>query len=296
MIQLMTALGYAFCWGTGVTLTKLALSEIPAPTLLIIQLVASVVFLAIASYLREGQLPNSWQLLLQGRAGVFEPALAYMVGIFGLQLTTASNAVLISSSEVMLTVVLAAIFLQEPLTRLKLLLSGMSGLGVLLLVMQEGSEPGQTSLLGNGLILLGTLFAVLYVLCSKQQIAEAKPLQLTLSQQSVGLMVTVLGFGLLGIFDAGIEVSAVGISGPLWALAIASGIMQYALAFLLYLMALQTLPVSQAAFYIALIPVFGVVSARVLLGEQPSLLQWCGGALVIGTSYWANRLHPHVDG
>lgn len=50
-------LSYAFCWGVGVTLTKIALGQIPAPTLLVIQLFSSVFALAIACYLRDHRLP-----------------------------------------------------------------------------------------------------------------------------------------------------------------------------------------------------------------------------------------------
>ncbi|MDA0867554.1 MAG: DMT family transporter, partial [Cyanobacteria bacterium] len=117
------ALSYAFCWGVGVTLTKIALSEISATTLLIIQLSASVLFLAIACTITQRPLPFSWHHLKQGRAGIFEPALSYMISIFGVQITTATNAVLIGSSEVILTIVLAAIFLGEALTRLVFRLS-----------------------------------------------------------------------------------------------------------------------------------------------------------------------------
>jgi drug/metabolite transporter (DMT)-like permease len=39
-----------------------------------------------------------------------------------------------------------------------------------------------------------------------------------------------------------------------------------------------------------LIPVFGVVSAIILIREQPSFGQWLGAVLVIGSSYFANRL------
>ncbi len=56
--------------------------------------------------------------------------------------------------------------------------------------------------------------------------------------------------------------------------------MQYGLAFLLYLIALQNIPASQAAFYIALVPVFGVASAVFMIGEQSSFAQWIGAALV----------------
>jgi drug/metabolite transporter (DMT)-like permease len=95
----------------------------------------------------------------------------------------------------------------------------------------------------------------------------------------------------LSIINPDYEVNTAGISPLFWMLAIGSGIMQYALAFLLYLIALQKIPVSHAAFYIALIPVFGVASAILLLGEKPSAMQWIGGFLVILSSYGANRLH-----
>lgn len=52
------ALGYAFCWGIKVTLTKVALSDIALTTLLVIQLSSSELFLAVVSYLKDCQLPS----------------------------------------------------------------------------------------------------------------------------------------------------------------------------------------------------------------------------------------------
>jgi drug/metabolite transporter (DMT)-like permease len=290
MNNTILAFGYAFCWGIGVTLTKIALSEISATTLLIIQLSSSVIFLAVACYIRDRQLPFSWQQLKQGSAGIFEPALAYMVGIFGVQMTTASNATLIGSSEVILTILFAAVFLGEKLTRMKLFLAGISFSGLLLLMLKDAEGASRSSLMGDLLVLTGAIFAVFYVLISKKQIESADPLQLTLSQQLVGLIVTIFCFSVLSIISPSYEVSTAEISPQFWLLAVGSGIMQYALAFLLYLIALQKIPVSQAAFFVALIPVFGVVSAVVMIGEKPSLAQWIGGAMVIVSSYFSNRL------
>lgn len=289
MSRTLIALGYAFCWGVGVTLTKVALSEITATTLLIIQLSASVLFLSVLCWLLDRRMPCSWTDLKQGVAGVFEPALAYMVGIFGVKMTTATNATLIGSSEVILTILGAAWFLKEPLTRWKLLLAGMSCLGLLLLMLPDAETIGRASIGGDLLVLLGTLFAVCYVLFSKKQIATVNPLHLTASQQWVGLIVTVCGFGLLSMVEPSYEITARAISLPFWLLAIGSGIMQYALAFLLYLIALQNTPASHAAFFVGLIPVFGVISAILILGEQPSLTQWLGAVLLIGASYGVNR-------
>jgi drug/metabolite transporter (DMT)-like permease len=167
----LIALGYAFCWGVGVTLTKIALSEITPATLLMIQF-------------QENQLPFSWRSLKQGTAGIFEPALAYMVGIFGVEMTTATNAVLIASSEVILTIVCAAIFLGEKLTRMKLGLAGMSFVGVSLLMLKDAAGASQASLSGDLLVLLGTCFAVVYVLLSKE--ASDRSQSITTNNGSTG--------------------------------------------------------------------------------------------------------------
>ena len=286
----LIAISYAFCWGVGITLTKVALSEITPTTLLIIQLFSSVLFLMTVCLLTAQQLPFSWQQLKQGVAGIFEPALAYMFGIVGIEMTTASNATLIGSTEVILTILLAAVFLKEKLTALKLLLAGISCVGVLLLMLKDAQSTGQSSLVGDVLVLIGTLFAVFYALLSKRQIATVHPLQLTTSQQTIGLLTTVLCFGVLSALSPAYGMSAANISLPFWLLAIGSGIMQYGLAFLLYLIALQSVPASHAAFYLTLIPVFGVASAVLIIGEQPSLAQAIGGCLVVVSSYCANRL------
>lgn len=157
-------------------------------------------------------------------------------------------------------------------------------------MLKDTQDVNYFSLFGDILVLTGTIFAVFYVLCSKKQIETADPLQLTASQQLVGLIVTVFCFSVLSTINPNYEVSAAGIPSQFWSLAIVSGIMQYALAFLIYLIALQNIPVSHAAFYLALIPVFGVTSAAVMIGEQLNLAQWIGGLLVIMSSYYANRL------
>lgn len=71
----LIAFSYAFCWGVGLTLSKIALAEISPTTLLIIQLISSVLFLFVVCYLKEGTIPVSWQNLKLGKAGIFEPAL-----------------------------------------------------------------------------------------------------------------------------------------------------------------------------------------------------------------------------
>ncbi|NJK49006.1 DMT family transporter [Candidatus Gracilibacteria bacterium] len=293
MKNLLLPLGYASCWGVGLTLSKIALTEISPTTLLIIQLLSSVIFLYAACYIKNRKAPLSWKILKQGKAGIFEPALAYMFGTIGLNWTTVTNASLIGATEVVLTILLAALFLGEKLTLTKTILAIASFCGVFLLVSGDSQGAMTSSLIGDFLVILGVLFAVGYVLISKTQIASANPLELTFSQQFVGLMVTVIGFGVLSLFDRNYEINAHGITLNFWLLAVISGIMSYALAFLLYLIALGKVPVSQAAFYVALIPIFGIGSAIILIGDRPTIVQWIGATSIIASSYCANQIKNH---
>jgi drug/metabolite transporter (DMT)-like permease len=68
-----------------------------------------------------------------------------------------------------------------------------------------------------------------------------------------------------------------------WVLAAASGIVQYACAFWLYLWALKGLSASVAGLFLNLIPVFGLLIAIPVLGDRLSAMQWVGGALIIGS-------------
>lgn len=285
----LIALSYAFCWGVGLTLAKIALTEISPTTLLIIQLLSSVLFLSVVCYFRHGKLPLGIKNLKQGVAGIFEPALAYMFGTLGLALTTATNAALIGSTEVMMTILAAPIFLRERLTPIKIVLAAISLFGVFLLIKQDTAGIQNSSLFGDILVLSGVVFAVVYVLVSKSQIDRIDAIELTASQQFIGLITTAIAFGILSLFNRDYEINAFGISPQFWLLAIISGIMQYALGFLLYLIALRQVEVSHAAFYVALTPVFGVASAILLIGEQPNFLQWIGASLIVTSSYFANR-------
>jgi drug/metabolite transporter (DMT)-like permease len=76
----------------------------------------------------------------------------------------------------------------------------------------------------------------------------------------------------------------------IWLLTALSGVVQYALAFWLYLSAIRLMPVSIAAQFLSLIPVFGVGGAYLFLGERLTLVQGLGMAITIGAVSQISRL------
>jgi drug/metabolite transporter (DMT)-like permease len=60
-----------------------------------------------------------------------------------------------------------------------------------------------------------------------------------------------------------------------------SGLMYYAAAFWFYLTGLRSVPATVAGGFLNLIPVFGITTAYVFLGERLSLTQWAGATTIL---------------
>jgi len=269
------------CWGLGAVATKGLLAEVPPLQMLVAQLVGSVAFLWVALLVTRGPVPRGETALRAGLSGLADPGLAYTVGLVGLSLTTASSATLIGATETPMIVLLAFLFLRERTGRRTLLLAAVAGVGVGLLMLPDLQGLGGGSLLGDGLMVASTLLAAIYVALSRRLVAGVAPLPLAALQQTTGLAWAVASLAVARA--AGWVPAAEGLTAPGLLLAGLIGVFQYALAFWLYLYGLRRVPASRAALYLALIPVFGVAGAAVLLSERLAAVQWVGAAVVLGT-------------
>ena len=280
-LAVLTAVLSAACWGSATVMSKGVLAHMPPMTLLAVQLTASIFVLWVGVLILRMRVRldrSAWRASL---SGLLEPGLSYTFGIIGLALTAASSTALIGASEPLFILVFARLFLKERIGPSMLLLAAIATLGILLVMAPDAENlSGRRSLFGDLLVLIGTFFAAFYVIDTRRLVLKLDPLPLSALQQSVGLVWTLgvltiaLGFGLTAL---GLE----SISFSVLLLAAASGIIQYALAFWLYLFALQSLPANIAGFYLALIPVFGMGTAFIFLGESLTPLQWMGAICVI---------------
>ena len=280
----------AACWGSATVLSKGLLEHMPPMSLLALQLTASISFLWVFVLVLRLRVCFDRPTMRASLSGLLEPGVAYTLGVAGLALTTASNASLIGTAEPLFVVLLAWLFLKErigaPICGLLLIMS----LGVGLVILPDIHDgDGAGSLLGDGLIVVGTLFAALYVIATRKLLMAVHPVALSALQQSVGLIWTLGALTsalVLGLASVGLD----GVGLHILLLAAVSGVVQYALAFWFYLFALQRLPAKIAAFYLALIPVFGVGAAGVFLGEALTFAQWIGAGLVIVSLGAVSRL------
>jgi drug/metabolite transporter (DMT)-like permease len=268
-------------------MTKEALSEIPPFTLLVVQMATSVFVLWVATLASRARFRLNRRARNAAATGVLEPGLAYAVGVPGLALTSAANASVISAAEPALILLLAWLLLKQPPKASTTIAIVVAMAGLVMVAAPDIGEAGPGDLRGDFLILLGTLFAAGYVVLSSRYVVEITPLPLAAMQQTVGLAVATVVLGAASL--AGSERVPTSISHTNLLIAMASGVVQYALAFWFYLVGLKTLAPSTAGLFLALTPVFGVTGAIVFLGESIVLLQAIGSVFVIGAVFLAAR-------
>lgn len=287
------AIGATFCWGAGMTLTKLALVHFEPSVLLIVQLLASVAFL-VTILLLQGVRATSWpQLLRHSRLGILEPGLAYFLGLEGLNRISAAEAVVLSSTESIMIVLLAWLLAIERPRGVVLLLAVVGAAGATLVAGSHLHHPaGTISLWGDMLVLGGVLSAAIYVVCSSRVASVTEPIPALIGQQVVAVLFAVCIH--LAVSKTGFHAQTVSTYG--WMLAAASGIVQYACAFWLYLWALKGLRADEAGLYLSLTPVFGLMIAIPVLGERLTAMQWMGTIVIIGTIVVLTRIREDQQG
>lgn len=271
--------GAAAFWGTGFVINKASLENVPPLVLLAIELAASCTVLWSVAILRGEYTCLNRHTLRYGWTGLFEPGMAYLLFIAGLTTTSVSNAAILSATQPVMVIGLAWLLLRETIPPRLLFAMLIAMTGTLAVMLADTATFDAATMQGDMLILAGTLCASLYILVSRPAAARLPPALLAALQQTVGL-----GCVLIALF---VETLFSHRTGPLntpaltdYLVVIFSGITQYALAFLLYLRALRDLPVTKAALFLTLIPVFGMGGAA-LIGETVTLPQVAGAALVL---------------
>jgi drug/metabolite transporter (DMT)-like permease len=283
------ALLSSLSWGFGISAVKHALGYLPPAHLLLVQLVFSSVVIAILAAIERSPRPSLRQTLLGGATGILEFGLGYGVGTIGLYLTTASNTALISTTEPFFVLLLAWLILREPMTRLMVLCGVAAAAGLALVVTPDMSQARLTLLSGDALLLLQYFCGGLYAIISRRIVAAIAPLILCALQFAAGslfVIVLVLAAQGLGVIEGWPPMTA---EALLWAFI--SGMLQFALPFWLHLVALRHMHASIFSFFLALVPVFGVIGAMLFLGERLGAIQIVGGVLLVGALLPVARQH-----
>jgi drug/metabolite transporter (DMT)-like permease len=262
------------CWGSGTVLTKYALSRSTGGlAFFLVQLLAALLFLAPIALLRSRRSTREFR---HAWLGFLEPGLAYALGVLGLKSATATQGVLIQALESFMILAVAFILFGK-----KVKINAIAfGLIAILGVLFVNANSLDASLVydanfGQVLIFMGTLAAAIYVVLSGRLVDETvDPLllvfwQLLAATAVVGLLVIILRQP----FSAALFHPSV----------IISGLLTYALAFVLYLQGMKTVELHTSAFLLCLTPIFGVGLSAAFLHEPITGFTFAGAALIVGS-------------
>ena len=257
-------------------ISKRAVAEIPPLTLLPVQLATSVVALGVAAVAKRPTIRPTKELRQLAWLGMLNPGLAYALGIAGLAQITANMSVLLWATEPVLILLLAVWLLRERTSGILAVSLALALGGVALVV--SGRDVGG-GLAGVALTMGGVAACAVYTILVKRWLLKDSTIAIVALQQAAALLFSLAllgGAAVLGLAHATPRVSALG-----WISAIGSGLVYYAAAFWLYLTGLRHVPATIAGGFISLVPLFGITSSYLLLGERLNGRQWFGALLIL---------------
>lgn len=261
-------------WGSTFVVTKGLIELWPPFTLAFARVgigTLALLPLAVARHQRGTRLP--WGTIwLMGLLGVM---LYYLTFNLAMVHISASQGALVQASIPAMTALVAVVWLRERATAMRWLGIALSIGGVLIVVSGSAAAPGESTLLGNFLMFASVVCWALYTALAKRA-ANFEPLVITVCVMGTGALL-LSPFSAYEIMSRGLQPLPLnGWLGVLYLGAVASG-----LAYVLYNSSLRHLDASEVGVYTNLIPVVGVLTGIVFLGEPLSLRAIIGGAVVM---------------
>ncbi|MEV5709335.1 DMT family transporter [Actinoallomurus sp. NPDC052274] len=262
------------CWSTG---EKYALRGLPVMTMLGVTLAAAAALLWAVLLAKGHRRPTGRQLRTMALLGLLEPMIGY--GAIGLGLTSieAAQAALLSGTESCFVVALSALAARRLPT-----LRGVAGVliatgGVAAL---GGAHPGARLAAGDLLVLLGSLSAAGSSVLAGRIVSNVEPLVVTAYQFAFGLVFTLPL--VLWQWTSGAGIATPDARPGHWFVAAVVCGGGLAIAFLLFNHAIARIPVTVAGVVLNVIPLFGLATAMLALGEGVDRRQFLGAALILG--------------
>jgi drug/metabolite transporter (DMT)-like permease len=267
--------------GSSVVVAKIVVASFPVFLANELRFLVASAVLVPLTVIRNGGLPrvsrrDAAVLVAQAVTGVF---LFNVCLLYGVELTTAAAAGIVTSTTPVVVAVLGVAFLGEPATRGVVAGVAFVVLGVLALeVGGAGAHAagGAGSTLGNGLVFLAVLGEAAFTVLGKAVSGRVSPLETTTAVSVLGCLLF-LPFAVhdLRSFDPA------SVPPVEWVPIVYYGLAVTVLAFVLWFRGLAALPASTAGAFTGVLPVSAVVLSAAVLGEAVRVAHVVGVACVL---------------
>jgi drug/metabolite transporter (DMT)-like permease len=271
----------AALWGASYLSAKTLTEHAPVLTVLSLRFISTSLAMALIWSIKRDRFTRP-EVILGIGLGTSQ-GLILFCETSGVSKTSATNAGLIISLAIIFTPIFESIASKNWLPRPFFVATVVAVVGVALLVSDKGfATPG----LGDWLMLAAALFRALHV-TAMGHLTKAKSyssVNITLLQ-SITCAVMYSVFSLEGIKDA-VRTFDLGLWLDLAFLSLLCG----AFAFLVTLWAIRRTSSSRASLLLGTEPVWAVIVGISLGGENLALLGFLGAAMIIGSSYFGQRI------
>ena len=279
---LALAVAAPFCWGTGLTLAKPITTHFP-PIFLMLLLYAAVAAMSVLT-VRE-KINTSWRALVP--ISVFSITIQGALLFWGLRGVDATTANLLLQTQVPIAIVLGWLIGGEALNSRKLIGMAISLIGVTIVIGLPEERPAMVPV--ALIIVSGFFWSLGQVLVRK--LSQDTGIVLLKANALYAVPQLILATAL---FETGQWQSVQSASLTQWANVIFVAVVGSYLAYIAWYSLLRRARMDEAAPFILLMTPIGVVTAVVVLGEQISLAQVIGGAVLLFGLAVVNDLVPRT--
>ena len=275
-----------------------SISEIGPLAFLTFQLVGSLIFLGSIAAMRSQPfvVGSAWRLLTI--AGVIL-GLGSIGTVMALVYIPVGEASVIWAMQPFGMIVLAWLLLGERTPIATVLLCVVGVAGVIVIVASGAQGSAENRLLGSIFASFTAIGAAAYTVWMRQLRSSVDPLIALIVVQASTLIVAACAWA--------VSVTTGLVSGvvPDWGdatAAMGTGVIYYGVAYYVFLLGLRHVEAGKAGMFLNLVPVFTILLALAVLGEELSALQWMGSAVVVvavTSAGWLNKAkdeeEPNVE-
>ena len=275
----------SLAWGSSFLWIKIVLEEIGPFLLVALRLSIGLAAMLVYYLYKRPELPklaSTWRALFV--VGMLNTAFPFVLISWGEQFIDSAMAAILNGSMPLFTIVIAHLYLKdERLTsgRVIGLLTGFTG--VVILVARDYSGGGQSSLIGQGAVLLAALLYAISAVYIRRTTEDVSPIMRALIPLAAADGVIWLATPLA---EAPLQMPQMTVT---WMALAWLGLVGSFLAYLLYYYLIHSVGPTRASMVTYTFPLVGVVSGVLFLHE---VLDWnlaLGGGLVLGSIAMVNR-------
>ncbi len=226
---------------------------------------------------KSGNLKKNWKILLV--AGLSGPFISQILQYIGLNMTTASDALILMNLTPIFAVILAAPLLKERITLDKILGLLLATIGVVLIVMNTSPEYAAINvqrILGDIIVIASTFFFAINGIAGKIAVKYENAVTVTFYSTLFAVPFIWISAALIEDVTVLFRMSAV-----TWLVIAWVAIVNTVMAFILYYQSMKYIEASRVQITLNLVAVWGVLMSVLILHETITLLQITGGFLTI---------------